>query len=60
MIDSQPRAHSPKRVWYSIGITAVLLFVIFCVLQPVLAGFHLGYNAATDHECISRVFQWCH
>lgn len=39
------------------AIVLILLYVM--VLWPVLHGYHVGYNVATDRVCISRVIQWC-
>lgn len=36
-------------------VGAVLLFM----LEPAIAGYHVGFNSATDTECLSRVVQWC-
>lgn len=33
-------------------------FVLWLVI-PALDGFHIGYNAMTDHECMNRILQWC-
>ena len=41
-------------------LVGIVLFVVgFYFLQPIADGYHVGYNSATDHECISRVVQWC-
>lgn len=26
---------------------------------PAAQGFHIGYNSATDGQCLSRLFDWC-
>lgn len=43
---------------------AVLAAFIVCIPLfwaggPAVHGYHVGYNAATDHECMVRVVQWC-
>ena len=40
-----------------IGFAAAGLLLY--LLTPALAGYHLGFNAATDNTCASRVVQWC-
>jgi hypothetical protein len=39
------------------GVT--LGVVIFWLIVPAVSGYHVGYNSATDHECLTRVVQWC-
>ncbi|HET9721125.1 MAG TPA: hypothetical protein VFP55_13675 [Solirubrobacteraceae bacterium] len=37
----------------------VLLVVVLYIAAPAFNGYHVGYNVMTDHECLSRVVQWC-
>lgn len=39
-------------------VIGALLLAVWLLL-PAVQGFHVGYNSATDHECVSRILQWC-
>jgi hypothetical protein len=39
---------------------ALGILVLWAFLVPALSGYHIGFNAATDHVCMSRIVQWCH
>jgi hypothetical protein len=49
-----------RRASISIILGAIgVLFLIWLVL-PAFEGFHVGYNFASDHECLTRLgLQWC-
>jgi hypothetical protein len=36
-----------------------VLAIVLVLLLPAFAGYHVGYNSATDHECLTRLVQWC-
>lgn len=40
-------------------VALVLVGVLIWLMLPAFAGYHVGYNAATDHECLIRLIQWC-
>jgi ferric-dicitrate binding protein FerR (iron transport regulator) len=48
----------PVALLVLLGI-AVALVLVWLVVIPVSLGYHIGFNAATDHYCLSRVLQWC-
>jgi hypothetical protein len=41
------------------GAGLLFLALFWVVGLPVIHGYHIGYNLATDHQCFSRVFDWC-
>jgi hypothetical protein len=38
---------------------AIAIGILYVFLIPTTSGFHIGYSSATDHQCMSRVVQWC-
>lgn len=51
------RLPHPARVILAIALGILLLWMF---LVPITGGWHIGYNPATDHVCMSRIVQWCH
>jgi hypothetical protein len=41
------------------SVVVLVAFLVLWLFIPAVEGFHVGYNAATDHECLTRVIQWC-
>jgi hypothetical protein len=39
-------------------LVCLAILLIWLVL-PATQGFHIGYNTWTDHECLTRLIQWC-
>ena len=44
------------RVFLAIVLGILLLWML---LVPVTGGYHIGFNPATDHQCVTRIIQWC-
>lgn len=45
--------------WRTVFAVAAIVVLIWMAV-PAFAGYHLGYNDATDHQCLTRVgVQWC-
>jgi hypothetical protein len=62
---SETRAAQPLGLFRStragilamVGLVAVVVLV--WLLVPAFEGFHIGHDVWTDHECLSRIVQWC-
>lgn len=39
-------------------ITGTLSLAVW-VFLPAAQGFHVGYNPATDDQCLTRILDWC-
>lgn len=56
MQNKPTRPLRPARVFLAIALGILVLWMF---LVPLTGGYHIGYNPATDHTCLSHIIQWC-
>jgi hypothetical protein len=49
----------PARAGVLIVLAILAVLAGAWLLAPAFSGFHIGHDVWTDHECLSRVVQWC-
>ena len=40
------------------ALVVAVMFIAW-LLTPAITGYHAGHDLWTDHECLSRIIQWC-
>lgn len=56
--EDEPRGRWEKPI--VLAIVLIVLVLAIAWIPPIVQGWHLGYNSATDHYCETRLgLQWC-